>query len=202
VSIAEAPAPGRREAAKQANRAAILAAALEVFGELGYGAASVRDIVRRTGLATGTFYNYFHDKESAFRAVVEAIAGEVRSRVQAARNSASTLEEFVSRGYRAYFAFIASEPVTFRFMRRNSGTIRTLFEDPVLGAIADELEADLRYAVAAGKAPAHDTRLMAAAMVGAGFEIGVRMLESDPPDVDSSVAFATALFLGAMDRLA
>ena len=51
-------APGRREQTKAANRAAILEAALEVFGELGYDAASVRDVIRRTDLASGTFYNY------------------------------------------------------------------------------------------------------------------------------------------------
>src|SRR5439155_26452791 len=52
---------GRREATKQANRPAILDAARDVFAQLGYGAATVRDIVRRTDLATGTFYNYFPD---------------------------------------------------------------------------------------------------------------------------------------------
>jgi hypothetical protein len=41
------------------NRQAILDAAREVFGELGYDAATVRDIIRRTGLASGTFYNYY-----------------------------------------------------------------------------------------------------------------------------------------------
>ena len=50
---------GRRERTKAANRAAIVAAARDAFGELGFEAAGVRDIVRRTGLASGTFYNYF-----------------------------------------------------------------------------------------------------------------------------------------------
>ena len=50
-------ASGKREATKAANRLAILVAGRSVFGELGYGAASVRDIVRHTDLATGTFYN-------------------------------------------------------------------------------------------------------------------------------------------------
>ena len=65
---------GPREATKAANRAAILRAAREVFADIGYGAATVRDIVRRTDLATGTFYNYFPDKESVLRALVDEIA--------------------------------------------------------------------------------------------------------------------------------
>jgi len=43
---------GKREQTKVANRQAILDAAREVFGELGYETATVRDIIRRTGLAS------------------------------------------------------------------------------------------------------------------------------------------------------
>src|SRR5215203_2756010 len=97
---------GRREATKERNRAAILDAALDVFTDLGYGAATVRDVVRRTDLATGTFYNYFPDKEAVLRAIVDDIAAEVRRRVRAAPRAATTAEEFVREGYRAYFRFI------------------------------------------------------------------------------------------------
>jgi AcrR family transcriptional regulator len=189
---------GRREATKLANRAAIIEAAREVFAELGYGAATVRDIVRRTDLATGTFYNYFPDKEAVFRALLDERAREVREVVRAARSQATDAEAFVREGFRAYFSFIASDRTMFEILRRNTGTIRALFDTPALGAGADELEADLRAAVAAGLFADHDARFMAAAMVGAGFEIAVRMLESDPPDVEGAVAFATSLFAGGL----
>ena len=61
----------RREATKEANRAALLDAAREVFAEYGYPGTGVRDIVRRTDLASGTFYNYFDSKEAIFAAVLE-----------------------------------------------------------------------------------------------------------------------------------
>jgi AcrR family transcriptional regulator len=198
--VTDLASPGRREATKQANRAAILDAAREVFAELGYGAATVRDIVRRTDLATGTFYNYFPDKEAIFRALVEESAKQVREVVRAARRQATDVESFVREGYRAYFAFVASDRTLFEVMRRNAGTIRALFDVPALGAGTDELEADLREAIRAGVVPPHDARYMAAAMVGGGFEIAVRMLESDPPDVEGAVNFATSLFVGGLSR--
>jgi len=190
--------PGRREATKQANRAAILDGARAVFSELGYGAATVRDIVRRTDLATGTFYNYFPDKEAVFRALLDESAAQTRALVREARRNAGTLDEFVREGYRAYYSFLASDPTTFAIMRRNAGTIRALFDTPALGAGFEELEADLRAGIEAGLVPPHDARYMAAAMVGAGFEIAIRMLEVDPPDVDGAVAFAASLFLGGL----
>ena len=67
---------GRRERTKAANRAALVDAARAAFGTLGYEAAGVRDIVRRTDLASGTFYNYFPDKDAVFRAVVEEAGAE------------------------------------------------------------------------------------------------------------------------------
>ena len=129
-----APAGGAPERTKAANRAAILAAAREVFSATGYEAASVRDIVRRTELASGTFYNYFPDKASIFRALVEDTGGEARRRVRAARRGAGSGEAFVEDGFRAFFAFIAEDPETFAFLRRNLGTIREQFDDAVLPA--------------------------------------------------------------------
>jgi AcrR family transcriptional regulator len=90
-----APVAGRRERTKAANRAAILAAARDVFAEDGYDAAGVRDIIRRTDLASGTFYNYFPDKDAIFRALVEETGAEARRRVRAARRRAGTAQEFI-----------------------------------------------------------------------------------------------------------
>ena len=193
---------GKRERTKAANREAILVAARRVFSDIGYGAASVRDVVRETDLATGTFYNYFPDKESVLRALVDEMAREARTRVHDARMAAAgSVEGFVSAGFRAYFEFLSEDPQRFALIRRNEGTLRTMFDEPAIGAGADELQADLEAAVAAGALPPHDAELMAAAMVGAGLEIGMRLVERDPPDVEAAVAFVTGVFLGAFDRL-
>jgi len=192
---------GRRERTKAANRTAILEAAREVFGEIGYGAASVRDIVRRTDLASGTFYNYFSDKEEIFRALVEDTGAEARRRVRAARQRAGTGRAFVEDAYRAYFAFIVEDPGTFAFMARNAGTIRAFFEEGAMPMAGGELIEDLRTAIGRGHLPPVDVEYTAHAMVAIGVELGARMIERDPPDVEGATRFATDLFLGGLDRL-
>jgi AcrR family transcriptional regulator len=201
VSAAAAPATSKRERTKRANRAAILAAARRVFSDVGYGAASVRDIVRGTDLASGTFYNYFPDKEAVLRALVDEIVVRARARVRAARAGAMTVDAFVADGFRAYFAFIAEDPQTVRLISRNAGTIRTLFDEPALGAGIVELRADLDAGVAAGILPAHDTGLMAASMVGAAVEVGLAMVAREPIDVDRAAGFVTSVFVGAFLHL-
>jgi AcrR family transcriptional regulator len=196
-----APAVGRRERTKAANRAAILAAGREVFAEAGYGAASVRDIIRRTDLASGTFYNYFPDKASIFRALVEEAGEEARRRVRSARRAARSREDFVEGSYRAFFEFIVEDPARFAFVRRNLDTVRTQLGDAVLPAGTDELAQDLRAAIAAGHLPPLDVDYCAHAMTAVALELGGRLAERRPPDVDGATRFASALFLGALEKL-
>jgi AcrR family transcriptional regulator len=195
-----APALGRRARTKAANRAAILAAGRTVFGELGYGAASVRDIVRGTDLASGTFYNYFPDKEAIFRALVEDTGAEARRRVRAARARARSLGELVEDAYRAYFEFIVENPARFAFLRRNTAAIRALFGDAVLPAAVGELADDLRSRE--DLPPGLDIDYGAHVMVAVALELGERLVERHPPDVEGATRFATELFLGGMERLA
>ncbi len=192
------PAAGKRERTKQANRAAILDAARDVFADIGFGAATVRDIVRGTDLATGTFYNYFPDKESVFTALFDETAGQARERVRAARRGGTTLEAFVRDGFAAYFAFLLEDRRTSQLLSRNAGTIRALFDEPSLVAGVEELAADLRAGVAAGLIPEHDVEYMAASMVGAAFEVGARMLEDDEPDPARATAFISGLFIAGL----
>src|SRR3954454_4737727 len=171
---------GKRERTKAANRAAILDAARAVFGEAGYGAASVRDIIRRTDLAAGTFYNYFPDKASIFRALVDDIGLEARRRVQAARRSATTPQGFVEDGSRAYFEFIVEYAANHAFLSRNAGTIRAFFEAGQGPLGTAELVDDLRAAIAAGHLAAVDVEYTAHAMIAVGVELGLRLIDRDP----------------------
>jgi AcrR family transcriptional regulator len=172
----------RREATKEANRAALMAAALTVFAEQGYEGAGVRDVVRRTDLASGTFYNYFDGKDAVFRAVLEEVGADARARVRNARLGADTDEGFVTEGFRAFFAFIAADPGTFAFLERNA--------DAVLPAALGELHEDLEGRLADGV----DAGFTAHAMVAVGLQIGRVMLARTPVSVDEATAFAAGLF--------
>lgn len=193
---------GRRERTKAHNRQAILDAATEVFTEMGYGAASIRDVIRRTGLASGTFYNYFPDKQSVFHAVLDERTTQLRRRLREARARARDAEAIVREGFHVYFSFIVEDRPLFEMLRRNAGTVRELFDTPALESGILELLEDLRALAARGELPASlDLDALAAAMGGVAFELGIRLSEQDPPDVERAARFASELFLGGMDRL-
>ena len=83
---------GRRELTKAQNRQTILAAARQVFAEMGYGAATVRDIIRATPLASGTFYNYFKSKEEVYQAIRDEVALAIRRNTDTLRVRVHTQE--------------------------------------------------------------------------------------------------------------
>src|ERR1700679_1280913 len=107
-----APRPkqaGKREQTKVHNRQIILEAARQVFAELGYGATTVRDIIRATPLASGTFYNYFKSKEEVFQAIRDEVALDIRPRLREERKKAKSVEEFISGTFLTFMQFVAED---------------------------------------------------------------------------------------------
>src|SRR5438876_277417 len=67
----------RRSLPPEARRAAILAAALEEFTARGYEGARLDDVAKRAGVAKGTIYLYFADKETLFQELVRSMVSPV-----------------------------------------------------------------------------------------------------------------------------
>jgi AcrR family transcriptional regulator len=63
--------PPRPPQESEARRRAILEAALVEFAAHGFAAARLDDVARRAGIAKGTLYLYFADKEALFEALVQ-----------------------------------------------------------------------------------------------------------------------------------
>src|ERR1700748_2655229 len=62
----------QRDTQREARREAILAAALDEFSAQGFAAARLDDVARRAGVAKGTIYLYFADKETLFQELIRA----------------------------------------------------------------------------------------------------------------------------------
>ena len=192
---------GKREQTKVQNRQVILEAARGVFADLGYGATTVRDIIRATPLASGTFYNYFKSKEEIYQAIRDEAALAIRPQLRAERLKAATVEEFISATFRTFFEYVASDEFSFRAIRRNTDTLRVRMDTPEIIAGFQELREDLESAIARGMLPPVDADYLMAALVGVAFEVAERMLRREVVDTDAAAAFATALFMGGIRGL-
>jgi AcrR family transcriptional regulator len=81
---------GRLVSRRRAARAApeerqdhILKAALDLFSEHGFAATRLEDVARRAGVAKGTLYLYFPDKEALFERMLQRVAAPALARLAA-----------------------------------------------------------------------------------------------------------------------
>lgn len=77
----------RRSEKSAARREAILAAAIEEFSARGFAAARLDDVAQRAGVAKGTIYLHFSDKEALFEELVQAMMVPLVSNLEMAAES-------------------------------------------------------------------------------------------------------------------
>ena len=100
------------------KRDRIIFAAMEVFREKGLEKAKVSDIVKKAGIAQGTFYLYFPSRLSVMPYIAQKMVGEsvdaLKDRVKAKASLEEQLDQIVevmfqqARAYRDIFPFIYS----------------------------------------------------------------------------------------------
>ena len=74
---------------RQEKRVRIVDAAVQVFAEKGFRGARISDIARAAGVADGTIYLYFRNKEDLLLTIFEEKVGEILVRLHAALEGVS-----------------------------------------------------------------------------------------------------------------
>ena len=190
-------ASGRRAVNRKNNRDAILDAARYVFAEIGYGGTTVRDIIRRTNLASGTFYNYFDSKEAVFNALSDEIGTELRQLLRDVRQRATSFDGFIAAMFLTYFSYYAKNRENYMLTRSNRGrdSMNEVMQGPQVRAGFAELSDDIRQAIAEGVIPQLDVEFLTASLGGVAFSILDEMMERVPLDSEAAAQFATRLFV-------
>ncbi len=196
---ATSEANGKRATTKAANRRAILEAGRRVFARVGFEATTVRDIIRETRLASGTFYNYFKSKEEVFQAIAADSAHRFRLHLSDVRARTLSLDAYVFEAYRAYFGFIAAENAeAIETGAPHLALIGVRVDTPEMEAVAEEIRADFEHALAGRTGPGLDTTYLTAAAIGIAREMGDYMLRRRPVDVEGASRFAAGLLLSGV----
>src|SRR6478752_1689526 len=72
-----------RAGRRNERRATILSAALDEFAARGFEATRLDDVARRAGVAKGTIYLYFRDKQSLFQELVRTMLSPLVGAIEA-----------------------------------------------------------------------------------------------------------------------
>lgn len=131
-----------RERSRRDTRRRLMAAAADVFAESGFTAATTSAIAARAGVAVGTLYLHFGDKEGIARAVALDTFDELRARLRAAVERTHASVEAAARAHaEALVDFVADPSTRGRLLFANDapGVRNDLFD-----AMAAAQEAHLR----------------------------------------------------------
>jgi AcrR family transcriptional regulator len=101
--------PSRAERSESVKRRLFLAAA-KIVGRDGYAEASVAKITARAGVAQGTFYNHFANRQALLDQLLPAIGRTMLAFIQDRVNGAADERERERERFRAFFDFLREVP--------------------------------------------------------------------------------------------
>ena len=153
---------GAREKNKTKNRQAILEAGIRVFISKGVSETTVRDIIRSTGLASGTFYNYFNSKEEVLVAIFNDFAKEIGKTVRDENIQPNNFEEFLRIKLTRFFKFVSSKPEIYMIMSNNHNLVNNFsINTPQIILEIDYLKEEINDYIKKGVFPNFDVDLFA-----------------------------------------
>ena len=129
----------RKRLSAEARRTRIVDAAMQVFAERGYHAASIDEIARAAGISKPVVYDHFASKADLH---LRLLAHE-RDRLLALTNAASSPEDAME----AFFAYVEGHPYAWRMLFRETTG------DPVVARKHERILAEAREGIARQIAP-------------------------------------------------
>ena len=147
TSTAES-APAR---SRLATRERLLAAGVACFAERGLHRTTTVQIARRAGVAVGTFYLHFDDKQALFRTIVLDAFERLRARLrEASARGGDDPRTRIRERAESFVGFAEENREVFRLLLGPDHEAAEIEED-LLDALTPELEAGLRRRAAEGR---------------------------------------------------
>lgn len=129
--------PTPRSTRANATRGKLRDSGLELFAERGFHKVTTHDIAHHAGLAAGTFYLHYSDKQALCLEITERAVADMRARVEAATAGAITNEERVTCHATALVDFADVNRTAIRIIFSGD---TTAIEHDVLNTLAESIE--------------------------------------------------------------
>ncbi len=135
------PRPPKTDARLAKTRKALLDAGQDLLSILSEDGVSIDDIVRQAGVAKGSFYNHFPDKEALVREVYHRLRLDVEARVASINVGVDDPARRSCRAFCIYAKIAIDSPVQARLIARLITNDMSPTADINLGVAADTTQA-------------------------------------------------------------
>lgn len=179
----------------QNKKEKIIKAAKEILAEKSYGEISIKAIAKKAGIATGTFYLYFSNKEALIDSIVEEMYQELLAVIKLERSKYDCVFDKLQASMEACLKLFIKEENLAKILLVKLPGINNAFNKK-LAEIEKELikltKKDLDDLKTQGLLPEQDTLVSATAFVGTFRQVLISWLkEGEPQDLQS--AFKTLM---------
>jgi AcrR family transcriptional regulator len=184
---------------KAATRERILQAAMAVFAERGYAAASMDEIARRAGSSKGGVYFHFANKQAIFEALIAELVTMLESAVRASIAGAHGALARVDAALATVISiFSAQRGLTHLLLVEVNGLGHPFDQEAraARGVFIAVIESYLEQAVAEGAIAPLDTHIAACVWLGAINEVVLRWLfDPDPAPLETALPALRGMLL-------
>jgi AcrR family transcriptional regulator len=193
----EATTRGTRD--KAATRERILQAAMAVFAERGYVAASMDEIARRASSSKGGVYFHFPNKQAIFEALIAELVGTLEAAVRQAIEQAHGALARVDAALSTVIATFSAHPGLTDLLLVEANAMGHPFDQDMRaarGVFIGVIESYLAAAVDEGAISPLDTAIAACVWLGAVNEVVLRWLfASDPEPLEAALPALRGMLL-------
>jgi AcrR family transcriptional regulator len=173
-----------------ARREQLLSVALGVFASEGFHGASMNDIADAAGVTKPVLYQHFESKNDLYLALIEDTGVRLSTLIEAATVDADGPRDQVTRGFLAYFRWVAADGDSFRLLFSGGARVGDEFieavqriEQRITDSIAPLIRADIDV---------DHQRIVAHGIVGLAESISRRLIEQGRPFEPDVVAAQVA----------
>ncbi|MEO0372535.1 MAG: TetR/AcrR family transcriptional regulator [Pseudomonadota bacterium] len=125
------------------TRAKLLSAAQGLIEHSGYEALRVEEVVLKAGVAKGTFFSHFKDKDALMDQLIGARLSEILTEIEAGPGPKSASEMVAA--LKPFIAFATSERYVFDIMLRYSGAAAISEIGPIAQTFMQHFELFLKW---------------------------------------------------------
>ncbi|MDA9643114.1 TetR/AcrR family transcriptional regulator [bacterium] len=184
IYLEETETNNKREITKSNNRKLIIDSGIKVFVEKGVAEATVRDIIRSTGLASGTFYNYFKSKEDVLVAIFDDFALDIGENIRSKKDIPKDFEEFLSTKITTFLTYVLNKPELHLIMSNNHNTVSNFsINTPQIILEIDYIKKEIKEGIKKGIFPEIDFNLFGLVLRPVADSIAHEMLKQKKPNV-------------------
>lgn len=182
----------------QLTKQHLLTAAEQLFAQKGFAHTSVAEMTQRAGVALGTFYLYYPNKEALFLELVDQLGDRLRQFVSERTAPIGHGLERQRVAFRAFFEFAARTPSLYRMVRQADFVDETVYRQ-YYERLARAYGEALSLSMSEGSVQRFKPEVLAWMLMGIADFVGQRfVIWEEQPDVDAFLDEVVAFVEGGL----